>query len=497
MLVHQAKRLNSPCFVVVNQDSSCMPAFRNPDGANLKFDRILCDVPCSGDGTMRKNPDIWNKWHLGHALNLHGVQYRIARRGAELLEIGGRLVYSTCSLNPVENESVLHRLLKDAEGALELVDATELVPGLKHAPGISYWELADKNCDRFYKSFDEVPKEFHTQIRPQMFPPTEEEAAKYSLEKCMRILPHFQNTGGFFVAALTKKGPLPWERKAKEEPMEQDDVATDVNQSSNPSDQVEEKKVPWGPQRKKRRIYGYKEDPFVFFTEEEAVWHQIKSFFDIDSTKLNGFNPTQLLTRSVGGKKKNIYFCGKAVKDLVQANEGHIKIINTGVRVFARCDHRHMLCEFRMANEGLEAISGVVGDGRRIEVTKNDMILLLEHNNPQDPPGLETLSDQVNERMKTIEAGSCLLLYKDQAGFTIKCVGWKGQKSLRAYIDLNDSIHLLRLLGADVSKFNVNKFQKKAEEENSAENATVEEKNTLNDVVDDKNSSQEETTVEN
>lgn len=65
---------------------------------------MLKDVPCSGDGTLRKNPDVWIKWKITHALNLHGVQYRIARRGAELLDIGGRLVYSTCSLNPVENE---------------------------------------------------------------------------------------------------------------------------------------------------------------------------------------------------------------------------------------------------------------------------------------------------------------------------------------------------------------------------------------------------------
>lgn len=56
MLVHQAKRLNSPCFMVINEDSTCMPKFKTEENTDLKFDRILCDVPCSGDGTLRKNP---------------------------------------------------------------------------------------------------------------------------------------------------------------------------------------------------------------------------------------------------------------------------------------------------------------------------------------------------------------------------------------------------------------------------------------------------------
>lgn len=82
----------------------------------LKFDRILCDVPCTGDGTLRKNPDIWPKWNAANGNNLHGIQYRVARRGLELLAVGGRMVYSTCSLNPIENEAVIHRILKECEG---------------------------------------------------------------------------------------------------------------------------------------------------------------------------------------------------------------------------------------------------------------------------------------------------------------------------------------------------------------------------------------------
>lgn len=52
MLVHQAKRLNSPNFVVINHDSTNLPSFALSNGKNMKFDRVLCDVPCSGDGTL-------------------------------------------------------------------------------------------------------------------------------------------------------------------------------------------------------------------------------------------------------------------------------------------------------------------------------------------------------------------------------------------------------------------------------------------------------------
>ena len=93
---NQVKRLQSPCIVVTNHDASIMPNLLVPDPAPgaeagkltpLKFDRILCDVPCTGDGTLRKNADIWPKWNPLNSTNLHGIQYRIARRGLELLEV--------------------------------------------------------------------------------------------------------------------------------------------------------------------------------------------------------------------------------------------------------------------------------------------------------------------------------------------------------------------------------------------------------------------------
>lgn len=160
----------------------------------------------------------------------------------------------------------------------------------------------------------------------------------------IRILPHLQNTGGFFVAAIVKKSLLPWERVPKPAaPLVEEKLIAIEPPSDDTKEDKKESSAPWGPQRKRRRLHGYKEDPYVFFTENEEIWEHIKSFYDLS----NEFDPLCLLTRSYGGRKKNVYFCSAPVRDLLLCNENSIKIINTGVKTFVRCDNRNMKCAFR------------------------------------------------------------------------------------------------------------------------------------------------------
>ncbi len=83
-----------------------------PEQLRGAFDRVLCDVPCSGFGVIRRKPEIRYK-DLAEFGELPQLQYRILERSAEMVRSGGVLQYSTCTLNPAENEAVVERFLRE------------------------------------------------------------------------------------------------------------------------------------------------------------------------------------------------------------------------------------------------------------------------------------------------------------------------------------------------------------------------------------------------
>lgn len=80
------------------------------------FERVLVDVPCSGTGTLRRNPEI--RWRITSSsiTAVSGKQQRILENAARMVKPGGRLVYSTCSVENEENEEVIARFLASASG---------------------------------------------------------------------------------------------------------------------------------------------------------------------------------------------------------------------------------------------------------------------------------------------------------------------------------------------------------------------------------------------
>ena len=217
------------------------------------FDRIVCDVPCTGDGTIRKQPYLWRRWRPQRALLLHSIQLQLALSAATALKVGGRLAYSTCSLNPIEDEAVVWAALKATKGALRLVDCRSegLLPQLVRRDGITTWAASqdvlweevqrrdsrrnDQNkagatSEEGIKSFMDDAKAFGSKrakkrrkkqmgdgfiarpaIASTMLPPADDDEGASVLKRCMRIMPHDQDTGGFFVAIFEKVSPYAFE----------------------------------------------------------------------------------------------------------------------------------------------------------------------------------------------------------------------------------------------------------------------------------------------
>jgi 16S rRNA (cytosine967-C5)-methyltransferase len=89
-----------------------------PEGV---FDRVLVDAPCTGTGTLRRNPEI--RWRISPAdiEDLADRQIRILLNAASMVKPGGRLIYSTCSVEPEENEQVINKFIEQTRGFEPLV----------------------------------------------------------------------------------------------------------------------------------------------------------------------------------------------------------------------------------------------------------------------------------------------------------------------------------------------------------------------------------------
>ena len=233
ILVTQTQRLRDvyPSTLVTNHNAALYPmplvgvpgegvaahtVNGNPaEGRYLRrkqFDRILADVVCSGDGTFRKSLNLWKSWDPTQAYSVHKTQVNILLRCMDLVKEGGKIVYSTCSLNPVEDEAVLAHCLRTAKHEFELQDCSDYLPGLERSAGVDEWCVTDRTATRVYKTHADVPPEDAGMISASMFPHADN--APLNLSRAMRFKPHTQDTGGFFVAVLVKqkegKAEKPW-----------------------------------------------------------------------------------------------------------------------------------------------------------------------------------------------------------------------------------------------------------------------------------------------
>jgi 16S rRNA (cytosine967-C5)-methyltransferase len=142
------RRVQRPNVQVMQADVLDIPAAAN-------FDRVLADVPCSGTGTLARNPEI--KWRLKSEdlTDLHSRQVAILRAALRQLAPGGRAIYSTCSLEREENEAVVEEILQTAT-EYRLLDCREALERIRSDGELAWGDIDSLLSGRFLRTIPGV-----------------------------------------------------------------------------------------------------------------------------------------------------------------------------------------------------------------------------------------------------------------------------------------------------------------------------------------------------
>ncbi|XP_053402468.1 RNA cytosine-C(5)-methyltransferase NSUN2-like [Mercenaria mercenaria] len=407
----------------------------------LKFDRIMCDVKCSVDGTMRKNVSVQESWTPRTALTFHSDQLAILRRALELVKVKGRVLYTTTSLNPIENEAVVMAMIKEAKGSVELFDSRKLVKDFKIRPGMTSWKVMTEE-GFFLENFTDANEKFQADYPATVFPPPIKEVMAYHMERCVRVLPHDNDTTGFFCAVLVKTSELPWirakiieEMKAKRlEPKLEEPKARQYGYNIKLKCHVAPTEIEWtteitnqklqtitrvsketfgvpaqemDPSCKPRQLIPEVEQNFVFCEKTTEEWLKIKEFFKIS----DDFDPTNMVMRH----NKTTYFqsCPMA-KSLVKYNKE--KAESNFSAAIGTCIFFPMpelwnkvdtTVPTMMSHEGLAFLYPFITK-QLVNINSEDLLKLAFY----DKVKIETLSEKAQTDLKEADQGCVLFVYR-------------------------------------------------------------------------------------
>ena len=438
ILAHQLKRLNSPSMAVINHDAQFLPSIYdesiNSYDNKVYFDKILVDVPCSGDGALRKLPGRWRYWSVHDAIHLHKTQVKILMRAIKLAKVGGLIVYSTCSLNAIENEAVVAEIISRAnsnqEGSLELVDITKRLDGFKMREGLNQWKFILPKRNNVTPNNGKSPgttgskQDDHNNGMFESFNTYEEFLSTYSahpklsknvsksmfsndpyylthhvhLDRTARILPHDNNSGGFYFALIKKNGYVHfWEDKAEAN-------VPKPNTIENP-----ERAVKFEDIKEKRPKSTYRlaktKDLAVIKTVAPDIIEELRDQYGLNDS----FPFDQLITIAEQGKR--LQLISKRIKGFIDANTKNlINFVNVGTSVFVR--NKSGGDFWRLSQDGIRLVRPYMSKNI-IQISKEFFLYLIGH--PQSLPfsGFSDNFAKEKQEMEKLDIGCYCFCYRD------------------------------------------------------------------------------------
>jgi 16S rRNA (cytosine1407-C5)-methyltransferase len=177
-----------------------------------RFDRVLCDAPCTAQGTIRKDPSALDYCSEASISKASKLQFQLLEAAIHACKVGGRIVYSTCTLTPEENEQLVLAIIRQYEGKIACSEPE--LPRLEKAI-----EDSQKVQEHMMESGQKTGGNVHSSVLcPLSF---------------VRLWPHTYDTEGFFCAVLKKTASTkdvqhmesrPWKEREVQKP-EQRNIA--------------------------------------------------------------------------------------------------------------------------------------------------------------------------------------------------------------------------------------------------------------------------------
>ena len=161
-LEYNLRRMSIKSAVVINLDATYLKKL------NIKADGIILDAPCTGEGLIRKDPRRKSNKRLSDIEKMSRIQKRLLKAGLECLKPGAKLVYSTCSIAPEENEFVINDVLNEFDN----------------------YSILKINLNYGINGYNSI---FDRELRKDLM-------------NSIRLFPHIDDTIGFFLCLIQRKG---------------------------------------------------------------------------------------------------------------------------------------------------------------------------------------------------------------------------------------------------------------------------------------------------
>ena len=423
-------------IVVTNNNAENYPIIEDE---NYRPNIVICDVPCSGDGTLRKNKMIRKKWRIEFGLENHFIQRKILDNAIRQCKNDGYIIYSTCAINPIENEAVVCYIMDKYKDEIELINCSKKLRDMKikFREGLIKWKVCvdiDKDNNYIWKEkFNEVKNDRKGLIKESMFHdiytyknnhPTAlfKFTDPLNLRNCIRIYSHDNNSDCFFIAVIHKKNNLSNENhinnnhysiplnenkmKTIGEDLEdfidflglEDDEKNNTNKDNKNEIKLEEKEK----QKNSEEDLIFKK--YVKISNYPESYNDLMKYFKFK----NGLLIRHLFCKRESSQK--IFLFSKKLSEMISIfTKMNLNIIRSGLVVFKKEREKSIKMMYRVTHYGAILMADYFG-GQIIELDRPNLIKIMFESDDMSI-SLDKIPEEERKKIEECESGSIILTY--------------------------------------------------------------------------------------